>query len=103
MNKKGFLIVAAVLFPLSIYAADNPTSQDTTQEMFNKLDSNHDGYISQQEAKADKKLTDDWSQVDKNKNGEIDESEFSAFEESQQPQQMPKSSEEPSSGSGSSD
>jgi len=78
MKKKDFLIVVAAMLPLSVFAAGNPT----VQESFNKLDSNQDGYISQQEAQADKQLTEDWSKVDTNKDGKIEESEFSAFEES---------------------
>lgn len=88
MKIKGFLLVAAVLFPLNIYAEDKPT----TQEMFNKLDTNKDGYISQKEAKADKNLSKDWSKVDSDKKGKIDESQFSAFEESREPSDMPSES-----------
>jgi Ca2+-binding EF-hand superfamily protein len=82
MNKKDFLIIAVLtLLPLGAYAAQS----DTTRENFNKLDANQDGYISQQEAQADKQLTDDWSKADKNQDGQIDISEFSAFEESLPP------------------
>lgn len=93
MNKKSFLIVAAVLFPLSIYAGEKSAAQET----FNKLDQNQDGYISQNEAKADKRLSDDWSKADTNKDGKIEKSEFSAFEESMESGGMPsKGSEEES-------
>ena len=90
MRKKGILLAAAVLFPLSIYAADNPTVQDS----FKNLDKNQDGYISQQEAKADKKLTEDWSKADSNKDGKIEQSEFSAFEEGMESKEMPSKSSE---------
>jgi len=83
MNKKDFMVLAAVaLLPLGAYAAG---SSSTMQENFNKLDTNQDGYISQQEAQADKQLTQDWSKADSNQDGQIDQSEFSAFEESLPP------------------
>lgn len=76
MKIKGFLVVAAVVFPLCVSAGD----KSTTQESFNKLDKNKDGYISQQEAQADKKLTEQWDSVDADTDGKIEMSEFSAFE-----------------------
>jgi Ca2+-binding EF-hand superfamily protein len=84
MNKKDFLIalVAVISFPLGAFAAG---TEPSTQENFKQLDVNHDGVISQQEAQADKQLTKDWSKADTNKDGQIDESEFSAFEESLPP------------------
>lgn len=87
MKSKEILIVAAVaLLPLSVYAADYTSA---TKAKFNKLDTNHDGYISQEEAKADSHLSQNWSTADPNNNGKIDESEFSAFEEEMEPGSMP--------------
>lgn len=87
MKSKEILIVVAVaLLPLSAYAAEYSS---TTQEKFNQLDTNHDGYISQDEAKADSQLSQDWSRADSNNNGKIEESEFSAFEEEMEPGGMP--------------
>ena len=90
MDIKSFLIAAAVLFPLSLYAAgDNPT----TKESFKSLDANNDGYISQKEAKADPKLSKQWDSVDANSDGIIEESEFSAFEAGTAPTYVPQESE----------
>jgi len=86
MKLKGILIVTAAILPLSVYAAEYTSA---TQEKFNKLDTNHDGYISKEEAKADSHLSQNWSTVDPNNNGKISESEFSAFEEEMEPGGMP--------------
>lgn len=50
---------------------------------FQSLDTNHDGYISPDEAKADPQLADNFRQADQNADVQIDQSEFSAFEEAQ--------------------
>lgn len=90
MKLKGILIVAAVaVLPLSAYAAEYTSA---TQEKFNKLDTNQDGYISQDEAKADSHLSQNWNAADPNNNGKINESEFSAFEEEMEPGGMPSKS-----------
>jgi anionic cell wall polymer biosynthesis LytR-Cps2A-Psr (LCP) family protein len=79
MKLKDILIVAAItLLPIGVYAAEYSS---TTQKMFNKLDTNRDGYISQSESKADEDLSMNWSSADTNKDGKLEESEFSAFEE----------------------
>lgn len=77
MKIKSFLIVAAVMFPLAVSAGEKSSTQDS----FNKLDKNKDGVISQQEAKSDKQLTEQWDSADADSNGQLEMSEFSAFEE----------------------
>ena len=96
MNIKNLLITTAVLFPLSLYAAgDKPTPQ----ELFKSLDTNNDGYISQQEAKADPKLTKQWNSADANGDGIVEQTEFSAFETGKAPTFEPlENSEEPTIG-----
>lgn len=47
---------------------------------FEDLDINSDGYISKDEAMAQKSIERNWTKVDKDKNGRLDISEFSAFE-----------------------
>jgi hypothetical protein len=76
MKIKSIMMVAAVMFPLCVTAGDKSTTQDS----FNKLDKDKDGYISQQEAKDNKKLTEQWDTVDADANGQLEMSEFSAFE-----------------------
>jgi hypothetical protein len=100
--KNGLLIAAAVIFPLSVYAeGDTPDVLGTpsAQESFNALDTNHDGYISPQEAKADPKLAAQWDMADGNSDGKIEKSEFSAFEAGTAPTYTPEeNSDEPSIG-----
>jgi hypothetical protein len=87
MKPKAILIVAAItLLPLGLHAADYMSA---TQKKFNQLDTNHDGYISKDEAKADSMLSEEWSKVDPTNKGKIDESEFSAFEEEMEPGGVP--------------
>ena len=47
---------------------------------FEELDANSDGYISKDEAMAQKSIERNWAKADKDKNGRLDISEFSAFE-----------------------
>lgn len=76
MKMTRFMIVAAVMFPLSVAAGD----KSTTKESFNKLDKDKNGYITQQEAKDYKELLDKWDTADADANGQLEMSEFSAFE-----------------------
>ncbi len=48
---------------------------------FSELDKNNDGYISKEEATG--RVKDHWATADKNADGKIDESEFSALETSE--------------------
>ena len=54
-----------------------------TKLSFQDLDTNKDGYISQQEAANDPALSSNFTKADQNADDQIDQSEFSAFEESQ--------------------
>lgn len=49
-----------------------------TSNAFYSLDQDADGYLSQQE--ADEELRAQWSEVDRDADGKVDEAEFSAFE-----------------------
>lgn len=76
MKIKSFLIVVAVMFGLNVSAGEKAT----TKESFNKLDKDQNGYISQQEAKDNKQLLEQWDSVDADADGKLEMSEFSAFE-----------------------
>jgi sporulation protein YlmC with PRC-barrel domain len=67
----------------TVAEASGATGAQTTQLSFQDLDTNNDGYISQEEAANDPALADNFSQADQNSDDQIDQSEFSAFEESQ--------------------
>jgi len=75
MNIKSSVkyILACCLFPLA-------TATWAGDDSMKKLDSNHDGVISKQEAADNKKLVINWETIDSNKDGKIDHAEFSAFE-----------------------
>lgn len=47
---------------------------------FATLDANQDGTLSAEEAAVDVNLSTNWSDIDKDENGSIDQAEFSAFE-----------------------
>lgn len=64
----------ATLFTSATIAAD----MDTVQ--FESLDQNQDGQLTAEEASRDATLSENWTAVDKDANGAIDKSEFSAFE-----------------------
>jgi len=53
-----------------------------SSDTFKQLDVNGDGYISTDEAAGHSKLLRQWANVDKNADGQIEMSEFSAFESS---------------------
>jgi hypothetical protein len=52
-----------------------------TEEGFRDLDANKDGYISVNETKDEATLSRYWYKFDENKDGALDTSEFSAFED----------------------
>lgn len=56
------------------YAAEMNTVQ------FETLDQNQDGQLTAEEAAQDVTLSENWTAVDKDANGAIDQAEFSAFE-----------------------
>ena len=76
MKAKGFLIVAALLFPLGLSAGETKSTSDD----FNNLDKDKDGFISKAEAKDNMDLAKNWDLVDKDHNDKVEMSEFSAFE-----------------------
>lgn len=75
--KKQIAVIACV----SAFAAGSAIAGEKQQgELFKMLDTNQDGYISAEEAQAHGDLTSQWNSVDQNSDGQIDQSEFSAFE-----------------------
>lgn len=51
------------------------------QRRFAIIDTDGDGFISEQEAQAQRPLLEQWKHADLNSDGKIDQSEFSVFEE----------------------
>jgi Ca2+-binding EF-hand superfamily protein len=58
--------------------------QAQSTSSFQNLDANRDGVLSQNEASTDPSLSKQFTQIDKDGNGFISQSEFSAFETSKQ-------------------
>ena len=72
---KKHLLAALTLITVSGFAwagADTAT--------FQKLDANHDGQISRDEAKQSPEVNKNFNQADANKDGKLDAAEFSALE-----------------------
>ena len=96
MNRPFLFAVGIGICASSVLAADPPSvTADANiatemkidkrqrleqQQRFEAIDTNGDGYISEQEAQAQQRLLDSWGDVDLNSDGKIDQSEFSAFE-----------------------
>jgi hypothetical protein len=64
---------------------------------FDQIDTDGDGYISKEEAKVSRDITKNWKKADKDQDGHVDISEFSAFE-SQERFTPPSDMEEPEPG-----
>jgi Ca2+-binding EF-hand superfamily protein len=75
MKLKYFLIAAAVIVSFGVMAAEQSVS-----EKFKELDKDGNGYISQEEAQGDKKLVQQFDKVDADTDGQLEMSEFAAFE-----------------------
>jgi hypothetical protein len=77
MKVLGYAILLAMfLAGVALAAEEQPASTMT----FDDLDTNHDGYISQTEAKVRKDLVKGWKTADQDQDNKLDLSEFSAFE-----------------------
>ena len=61
------------------YGAD----ADAYEYGFESLDRNKDGFLSREEASEHDELSHNWDEADLNHDGKLDESEFSAFEDSE--------------------
>lgn len=71
-NPFGLAIVLSALFGAS---CDGEQSR-----IYNTLDSNDDGYVSQEEGAALEGLTETWEIIDVNQDGQLDAAEFAKFE-----------------------
>lgn len=70
MMQLVFVFLANLAF-VNVYAAN---------QVFDDIDTDKDGYISKSEAEANKSIQSNWDKVDRDMNGKVDISEFSAFE-----------------------
>lgn len=72
MLKKLSLIAMLLLFSAASVAAE--------QTIYNELDANKDGAISQDEAAVLPVLKEQWKELDANADGKLDQAEFAKFE-----------------------
>lgn len=70
-------LLGIALFTMT-FAASHAADMNTVQ--FEALDQNQDGQLTAEEAARDATLSENWTTVDKDANGAIDQAEFSAFE-----------------------
>jgi len=61
-------------------AATPSTAPSASPSAFTKLDSDKNGMVSKKEASKNKELTSKWDILDTNKDGNLDQGEFAAFE-----------------------
>jgi hypothetical protein len=80
--KKRYLPMMLGLFG-SLMLSSALFAGDMSRPDFATLDTNQDGSLSAVEAASDPELSKNWSDIDKDENGVIDQAEFSAFEELQ--------------------
>jgi len=83
-------LCAALLFatagPLATASYAGTPEQPKTDAAFQALDQNKDGKLTAVEVKGDAELSRQWTAIDKDDNGAIDQAEFSAFEAMQKEQ-----------------
>lgn len=83
---RNILLTTISIFTLSMgasFAAVAETSAGTSGPSFKQLDKNTDGYISSEEAKGRESLVAEFSRADRNQDGKVSETEFSAFDTDQ--------------------
>jgi len=69
------------VFGLSFIASAAFAGDGHSASAFEMIDKDGDGAISMQEAETSQGLSESWKTLDKDENGNLDVSEFSAFEE----------------------
>jgi len=72
--KLRYLITASLLLPFSVIADDT-----SMMGKFKLLDKDNNGMITKMEAANDKQISQDWSKIDVNNDGNITESELAMY------------------------
>lgn len=75
--KRLYAVIYTLLIAVSTTYAAEKSEEDN---LFMKLDKDQSGTISQKEASKQKQLSKNWASYDTNQDGQLDQSEFSAFE-----------------------
>ena len=85
-NKHLHLIAGATIAAFAGLAVaqtstpSTPTAPSASPSAFSKLDADKNGMVSKKEASKNKDLTSRWDTLDTNKDGNLDQGEFAAFE-----------------------
>jgi len=77
MIKQIFVVTLLTLFTMPVQASQEDMQSNSR---FKNLDKDNNGYISQYEARDKHRVFYYYPKADKNSDGHLDESEFSAFE-----------------------
>lgn len=80
---KKYLTMPLALLGTLLLSAPLFAGEGTTVD-FGSLDLNKDGSLSVEEAASSPELSSNWSTIDSDENGVIDQAEFSAFESMQE-------------------
>ncbi|MGD8709875.1 MAG: EF-hand domain-containing protein [Ectothiorhodospiraceae bacterium] len=80
MKAVKYLMVIALMLPVSAAIAAGGQAKERAYQAMQQLDTNHDGYIEQSEAKTDPALSRDFQKFDANNDMKLDKGEFSRFE-----------------------
>lgn len=71
-----FLVAAALALAVGSVNAADKIGTDKNDPGFNKLDKNHDGYLSRSEAAASPTVSKRFKQADRNNDGKLSRSEY---------------------------
>jgi hypothetical protein len=95
MMRQMIIFALAVLFSASVFAGSQGMGRGMgagAGPMYRNLDTDGNGYISRQEIQAHQRrmerMTKNWQAADMNRDGKVDISEFSAFEEKEMKQEQ---------------
>lgn len=74
-------LLAAMLLGTMSMSASVMAQDMTPEELFQKLDADTDGFITEAEASVDEKVMEQWSALDANADGKIDPAEIAALQQ----------------------
>jgi Ca2+-binding EF-hand superfamily protein len=80
MKKRTLVTLMGMFGSLALSTALFAAEPEATTSGFSALDLDQDGSLSVEEAAANPALSTNWSTIDADENGVVDEAEFSAFE-----------------------
>jgi hypothetical protein len=79
-------VAGAFAVPIAASAADDSPANPQAGRAFDRLDTNHDGYVSRDEARNASELNSRFSELDRDNNGMLSRQEYNAMEADQRAQ-----------------